>query len=183
MLKYMRDMKHIYLILFLLIPCVSNAQDGYWVCVGSFRDPEVAAQHRLESAHEFPDELRVVEADTSMGRFFRVVVGPYETAVRAKEVLDDVQRTRPDAWLVVTSVSSTYNTDYLDSRYTADGLDGGYRFSDSGDSYADWEYNVPVVQDSSSRLEATSRNLEISDEAPPGYNVHRLNPGAGRTDD
>jgi hypothetical protein len=175
-------MKRNYLILLLLAPCISNAEDGYWVCVGSFRDPDVAAQHRLASAHEFPDQLRVIEADTSMGRFFRVVVGPYETALRGNEVLEDVQRTRPDAWLLVTSVSSAYNTDYIDNRASTDGLYGGYRFSDPDDSSADWEYRVPAVQDNGAGIEVTS-TAKIVEVAPPGYNVHRLNPPAARTDD
>ena len=171
-------MRYIWLILLLFIPCISNAEDGYWVCIGSFRDQDVAAEHRLALAHEFLDELRVVEADTPLGRFFRVLVGPYETALRGHEALEDVQRTRPDAWLLVTSVSSAYNTDYIGADYE----DGGYRFSDPDDSSADWEYRVPAVQDNGASIEVTS-TAKIVEVAPPGYNVHRLNPGAARTDD
>lgn len=171
-------MRYIWLISLLFIPCISNAEDGYWVCIGSFRDQDVAAEHRLASAHEFLDELRVVEAETPLGRFFRVLVGPYETALRGHEALEDVQRTRPDAWLLVTSVSSAYNTDYIGADYA----DGGYRFSDPDDSSADWEYRVPAVQDNGASIEVTS-TAKIVEVAPPGYNVHRLNPGAARTDD
>ena len=181
-------MKHIYLILLVLIPLISSAEDGYWVCIGSFRDQDVAAQHRMASAHEFPDELRVIEAETSMGRTYRVVVGPFETALRANQVLGDAQRQRPDAWLLVTSANddvgttdSAYNTDYIYNPSDAYDPDG-YSYSDPDDSSADWEYRAPAVQNKGAGVEVTS-TAKIIEVAPPGYNVHRLNPDAARTDD
>jgi len=193
-------MKHIYLILLVLIPCISNAESGYWVCIGSYRDQDVAADYRLASAPEFPDELRVVAAETSMGRFFRVVVGPFETALRANEVLEVAQRERPDAWLLVTSANGdlgatgsvdntdysyptdySYDTDYVDNKYIDD-PDGGRSYSDPDDASAEWSYRAPVVQDSGQGIEVTS-TPKVVEEAPPGYNVHKLNPGAARTDD
>jgi hypothetical protein len=198
-------MKHIYLILLMLIPCTLSAESGYWVCIGSYRDQDVAANYRLASAHEFPDELRVVEAETSMGRYFRVVVGPFETALRANEVLEDAQRERPDAWLLVTSANGdpgatgsvdndysyqtdssyqtdySYDTDYIDNKYIDD-PDGGRSYSDPDDGSAEWSYRAPVVQGSGEGIEVTS-TPKVVEEAPPGYNVHKLNPGAVRTDD
>ena len=85
----------------LLAPLTAAQQGDVWVSLGSFRSAEAAESARAAASQRLMDTVGVVHAETSAGRLYRVVAGPFDTRQAALERLPDIQTSGfADAWLL-----------------------------------------------------------------------------------
>ncbi len=73
----------------------------WWVGLGSFISIENAERFRDDEQARLGSSLVIRSAETSKGRFYRVLAGPFQEETTAREAVSDVRALGIDAWLVV----------------------------------------------------------------------------------
>jgi hypothetical protein len=174
------------LILLSLASGFVHAETRYWVCLASFEAESDAQAFRTGVAYEFVDALTVTAAETPMGRYYRVLLGPFD-GPGSRRALDDARRTRPDAWIVAADAAPSDR----DDDYDLDLGTSDYEYSD--DYTADYPELEPLdaAGDEPAPIHRTpsapaTEATEPVSTAPPSYGTHRLKratEGSPDTDD
>jgi hypothetical protein len=155
------------IIIFLLLSISTQSTAEVWVCIASYDASADAESYRAEATYEFVDSVSVMNSETALGRYFRVVVGPFDSVAAAGPTLADARRSRPDAWLVSGSV---------------DEIDVGE--ADQDESWDEsWRTDPQAAPRSPARGSRPSEAPPEQDVAPAGYNAHRLNRNSASTSD
>jgi len=177
--------------IFLSFSGTAEAEEQFWVAVGSYRDLGYAEEARDKANAALNETFTVSSIYIDADRWYRVLTGPYVSRGVAELTLVEAQQAGFDStWMLAA--------DTVDG-----GVDdqGGYadydRYGDSGayDDYGDYsdyeEYGgLPEYESSYPPLESepppsvatpqdeTRRAVkipsELVDEAPAGYGLHKL---------
>ncbi|MGI9326957.1 MAG: SPOR domain-containing protein [Pseudomonadales bacterium] len=88
-----------------LTPVLVHAESQYWVVVGSYPTLKRAEQARQEASAELSEAFDVRGGDTPTDYVYRVVVGPYETTMAARDMLTEA-RAGPyeQAWILPQAI-------------------------------------------------------------------------------
>ena len=156
---------------------VPPAVADHWIAVGSFKNRDAAEKGLLQATAKTSESLSVVASESSAGIYYRVSAGPYATLVDAKRALPDVlDAGLSGAWIwqlkSFASVANAERSEPIRARLSSaladiDGLD----FPELDETV------LPRRSRAVSSMRTNSSPTEVQDapqEAPPGYQLHRL---------
>lgn len=159
----------------LLLACAAAAAESqYFVVLGSYTTMGHAEEAKAQAAEKLPEPYSLVAADTPRGTYYRVMAGPYLGKQRATGMLEKARATGfADAWLLAepSLVSPTYSgldTPLLETEEVED------RLLSAGGDYEAPPRADPVAPRADAPSEADDDGPVLIEEAPPGYELHRL---------
>jgi len=139
--------------------------------VGSYQNLINAEISQRDASSLLPESFSITQANTDKGFFYRVVAGPYLTREIADHMMNEARRGGfSGAWVLATEVGLA-SSSLLGSEESSD----EFEFS-LPDEIPDYESpSLPDFPDSDRPVpEERSSEHELKDEAPEGYNLHRL---------
>jgi hypothetical protein len=163
----------------LALVCASaSAESQYYVVLGSYATMTRAEEAQVQASERLPEAYGLVAADTPEGIYYRVVAGPYLGKERADTMLDRARSTGfADAWLL--EEASPLSEDYLSSSYLA--LETLSTETDDVEDRlltGDGAYDAPPPEPARRNTDGPSEEGDggpiLVEEAPPGYELHRL---------
>lgn len=155
-----------------------GANADHWISVGSFKNRDMAEQGLLQAQAKTAEPLSVVASNGKAGINYRVSAGPYATKAEANRVLPTLtQAGLSGAWIwrLQEFASAATNTPASAPRSSA--LSRGTAVLDS---FEFPELDEAVFARETRAAESMraqtkpSTDEEISEQAPPGYQLHRL---------
>lgn len=176
-------------LLILMLAGSVQAEDEYWVSVGSYRSIEEAEAARRDASDRLPEPFGVSEANLDSGLWYRVIAGPYLSSEIAVHVRDEAVRSGfESAWVVAMSsalASDTSATVYPDDDFRLD----DYSFDSTSDERFSSEaydpntsrYSMPASEPAdipgfnAPIREEREKAHKLISEPPEGYRLHELN--------
>jgi hypothetical protein len=163
-----RPLSHCLGLLVLLLSVTARAEVEYWISVGSYQNLINAEIAQREASARLPESFSITQAETDSGFFYRVLAGPYLTREIADHMLGESRRQGfESAWILAAETGlSTLGSSPVDPLST------------------DYEYDLPTYERQDPEdlppIELEERpdrstDHQMIDEAPEGYNLHRLN--------
>lgn len=155
-----------------------GANADHWISVGSFKNRDMAEQGLVQAQAKTAETLSVVASDGKTGINYRISAGPYATRAEASRVLPILaQAGLSGAWIwrmqgyasAATSIPAPTPRSTTPPRGNS-ALDS-FEFPELDEAVFTRETRAAE----SMRAQAKpSMSEEISERAPPGYQLHRL---------
>ncbi len=155
----------------LLLPAVAQAE--YWITVGSFHDLDAAELTRAEATRLLPETFTVARAETDSGIWYRVLAGPYLSREIADHMRDEARRAGfEQAWILAQESGELAMAGYSGSYLSDPGLEPA-AVEPFDEGQAGMATAAEPAEGSRQAPEEKAARTLI-DEAPPGYQLHRL---------
>ena len=149
----------------------------HWISVGSYKNRDAAEKGLLQARTKTSQPLSVVASEHSTGINYRVSAGPYATLGDAKKALPEVLDSgRSDAWIwQLKSFASVPNSGAQPLRRTE--LSSALADIDRLNFPAMDATLLPQRSSAIGSMGTSLSSAEVEDtsqQAPPGYQLHRL---------
>lgn len=169
---YRRPLSHGLGLLAFLLASAAQADVEYWVSVASHKSFAAAEAAKQDASARLPETFSIKEADTGIGFYYRVVAGPYLSKEIADHMVGEAKRIGFDqAWVLMTESLSASASDY---RPNPDSATESYPAAVPRSSLQPVEPTDIPGFNAPDRPER-DHGHNLIDEAPPGYQLHRLN--------